>query len=209
MPAAAATIEIRLSNPQQLFNSLDPSPFHERDLDEDAEAYIVDSADEYPLDQPLTLVIYLPPDYSAKSRPDLGSGIHHYFAYRAEETRRRLRIFFREGRTALIVGGDLPVRLHRAASAGPHDHPRTPRADRRRRPLHRGMGRDVAPARAVSVRLAPDPAAWAPLRQAGRDSGHDTVVSRVGRQARAPHEQSMAPGTGADYTTRAMTQGSA
>ena len=41
-----AAIEIRLSQPQQLFNSLDPSPFHERDLDEDAEQYIVDSADE-------------------------------------------------------------------------------------------------------------------------------------------------------------------
>jgi hypothetical protein len=40
-----AAIEIRLSRPQQLFNSLDPSPFHERDLDEDAEAYIVDGAD--------------------------------------------------------------------------------------------------------------------------------------------------------------------
>jgi len=104
MAAAAATIEIRLSNPQQLFNSLDPSPFHERDLDEDAEAYIVDSADEFPLDQPLALVVYLPPDYSAKHPPDLGTGIHHYFAYRAEETRRRLRIFFREGRTALIAG---------------------------------------------------------------------------------------------------------
>ena len=58
----AATIEIRLSQPQQLFNSLDPSPFHERDLDQDAEAYIVDSADEYPLKSPLMLVIYLPAD---------------------------------------------------------------------------------------------------------------------------------------------------
>jgi hypothetical protein len=53
-PDPAAAIEIRLSRPQQLFNSLDPSPFHERDLDQDAEEYIVDSADEYPLKKPLT-----------------------------------------------------------------------------------------------------------------------------------------------------------
>jgi hypothetical protein len=33
----SAAIEIRLSRPQQLFNSLDPSPFHDRDLDQDAE----------------------------------------------------------------------------------------------------------------------------------------------------------------------------
>ena len=45
-PEPAAAIEIRLSRAQQLFNSLDPSPFHERDLDQDAEEYIVDSADE-------------------------------------------------------------------------------------------------------------------------------------------------------------------
>jgi len=99
-----AAIEIRLSQPQQLFNSLDPSPFHERDLDEDAEQYIVDSADEYPLDQPLTLVVYLPADPSPGTTPDLSTGIHNYFAYRAHETQRRVRIFFREGRIALVVG---------------------------------------------------------------------------------------------------------
>ena len=37
-----AKIEINLSRLSQLFNSLDPSPFHERDLDHDAEEYIVD-----------------------------------------------------------------------------------------------------------------------------------------------------------------------
>ena len=34
---SAAVIEIRLSRPQQLFNSLDPCPFHDRDLDQDAQ----------------------------------------------------------------------------------------------------------------------------------------------------------------------------
>ena len=59
-PAAesVATIELRVNYPQQLFNSLDPSPFYERDLDQDAEEYIVDSADEYPLNRPLRLAIY-------------------------------------------------------------------------------------------------------------------------------------------------------
>ena len=43
---AEARIEISLSRLSQLFNSLDPSPFHERDLDHDAEEYIVGSAEE-------------------------------------------------------------------------------------------------------------------------------------------------------------------
>ena len=43
---AEAKIEINLSRLAQLFNSLDPSPFHERDLDQDAEEYIIGSAEE-------------------------------------------------------------------------------------------------------------------------------------------------------------------
>jgi len=100
-----ARIEIRLARLQQLFNSLDPSPFHDRDLDQDAEDYIVDSADEFPLPTPLTLVVYLPADQVPAVRPfDLQQSIHNYFAYRLNETRRRLRLFFRDGRIALVIG---------------------------------------------------------------------------------------------------------
>jgi hypothetical protein len=75
----AATIEIRLSRPQQLFNSLDPSPFHDRDLDQDAEDYLVDSADEYPLKKPLIVIIHAPADHLPPcSMPDLGQAIHNY-----------------------------------------------------------------------------------------------------------------------------------
>ena len=100
-----ANIEIRLGRPQQLFNSFDPSPFHERDLDEDAEAYIVDSVDEFPLQKRLRLIIHLPADQlPAGNVPDLPQAIHNYFAYRLHESRRRLRLFFREGRIALLIG---------------------------------------------------------------------------------------------------------
>jgi hypothetical protein len=100
-----ARIEIRLARLQQLFNSLDPSPFHDRDLDQDAEDYIVDSADEFPLPTPLTLVVYLPADQvSSLEASDLERSIHNYFAYRLHETRRRLRLFFRDGRIALVIG---------------------------------------------------------------------------------------------------------
>jgi hypothetical protein len=57
-----ASIEISLGKLQQLFNSLDPSPFHDRDLDHDAEEYIVGWAEEIALPRPLKLVIYLPQD---------------------------------------------------------------------------------------------------------------------------------------------------
>jgi len=95
IPATATKIEISLSRLSQLFNSLDPSPFHERDLDHDAEDYIVGSAEEAPRQQPLALVIHL---------PDLREAIHNYFAYRRDQERRRLRLLFRDGRIALLIG---------------------------------------------------------------------------------------------------------
>ena len=102
---AETTIEVNLSRLAQLFNSLDPSPFHERDLDQDAEDYIVGSAEEAPRQQSLRLVIHLPADQlPLTGAPDLATAVHHYFAYRESHERRRLRLLFRDGRIALITG---------------------------------------------------------------------------------------------------------
>lgn len=100
-----AKIEINLARLSQLFNSLDPSPFHERDLDHDAEEYIVNSAEEIPRQSPLCLVIHLPADQLPNAGSnDLGEAIHNYFDYRKTNEQRRLRLLFRDGRIALITG---------------------------------------------------------------------------------------------------------
>lgn len=102
---AEAKIEIRLTRLAQLFNSLDPAPFHERDLDADAEDYIISSAEEISRQRPLRLVIYLPVDQLPQGGThDLGEAIHNYFAYREAHERRRLRILFKDGRIALATG---------------------------------------------------------------------------------------------------------
>ncbi|MBP6390159.1 MAG: hypothetical protein KA175_00410 [Flavobacteriales bacterium] len=46
-------IEVTLRNISALFNSLDPSPFRDKDLDAEAEAFIVSWAQEYPVEEPL------------------------------------------------------------------------------------------------------------------------------------------------------------
>ncbi len=98
-------IEINLNRLSQLFNSFDPSPFHERDLDQDAEEYIVSSAEEASHHRQLALVIHLPSDQVPEpGRPDLADAIHHYFAYRLESERRRLRLLLHNGRIALAIG---------------------------------------------------------------------------------------------------------
>jgi hypothetical protein len=102
---AESNIEISVSRVQQLFNSLDPSPFNERDLDRNAEDYIFGSAEELPLKKALRLIIHLPADQRpAADATDLGKAIHNYFAYQETQSRRRLRLLFRDGRVALIIG---------------------------------------------------------------------------------------------------------
>ena len=61
-PAATETnaIEIRLSSIAQLFQTLDPSPFREKDLDKDTEDFIVSWARELHTDLPFTIVVHLP-----------------------------------------------------------------------------------------------------------------------------------------------------
>jgi len=102
---AEAKIELSLNRLAQLFNSLDPSPFHERDLDADAEDYIISSAEEVSRQRPLKLVIHLPADQVPQgSSHDLAEAIHNYFAYRAAHEQRRLRMLFRDGRIAFATG---------------------------------------------------------------------------------------------------------
>lgn len=98
-------IDVRVSDIRQLFNSLDPSPFHEKDLDRDAEEYIVSWADEVLPKVELELVVHLPPEQIAEAeKSDLPRAVLNYFSYRAEVNRRRIRAQFREGRWNLSVG---------------------------------------------------------------------------------------------------------
>src|ERR1700716_2611879 len=59
-PAAENSIELRIAEISQLFDSLDPFPFREKDLDKEAEEFIVSWARELPVDQPLKIVVHLP-----------------------------------------------------------------------------------------------------------------------------------------------------
>lgn len=101
----AFLIEIKLRDIMQLFNSLDPSPFHEKDLDDDAEHYIVGTVREFPLKTPLKLVIHIPPAaVAARPQGFIQQAIHHYFEYKAQVTERELKHILWQGRVSLIIG---------------------------------------------------------------------------------------------------------
>ncbi|WP_234052324.1 MULTISPECIES: hypothetical protein [unclassified Xanthobacter] len=106
MSAPGDAIEIRLEKVSQLFNMLDPFPFRERDLDADAEEFIVGWARELPARQPIRIVIHLPDE--EMQRPEargVGEAIHNFFQDRADAVSRELRELFRIGQRMLVIGG--------------------------------------------------------------------------------------------------------
>jgi hypothetical protein len=100
--ADAAVLDLLLADPRQLFNTMDPAPFRDRDLDPNAEAYIVGWARESRADQPLALRIVL--DRDDGTGAVLGEAIRKHFAHCEDMQRRRLRQLFRTGRISLVIG---------------------------------------------------------------------------------------------------------
>jgi len=98
-------IEIKLASVIQHFNSFDPAPFYEKEIDTDAEQYIVDTVRDFPLKTKFKILIYLPPalitsDEAKKIIPAL----HNHFQYKMLVTDRKFRAKFRFGRWSLLVG---------------------------------------------------------------------------------------------------------
>ncbi len=103
--AGAHAIELRLREISQLFNSLDPSPFNEQDLDGDAEEFIVSWARELPRGRPLRLVLHLDrPLPDGRDTASVADAIHHYFNYRATIAGLELRQLLKQGRMSLLIG---------------------------------------------------------------------------------------------------------
>lgn len=99
------TIQLELNEIEQLFNSLDPSPIREKDLDRDAEEFIVSWARELPPRRDPRLVIRLENPLPPAHTPDtVKSAVRHYFAYRASINRLELRQLFKQGRLTLLIG---------------------------------------------------------------------------------------------------------
>jgi hypothetical protein len=103
--ATAHEVRLYLGELRQLFDSLDPSPFRERDLDPKAAEYIVDSAREATAEAPLALVVQLGREAGGEAATALlRDAVHEHFGRCAEGKRRELRELFRTGRISLAIG---------------------------------------------------------------------------------------------------------
>jgi hypothetical protein len=103
-PGRSHGVELELHDLKQLFNSMDPSPFNAKDLDRDAEEFIVSWAQEYPPEDPLTLRIHLeqwPPEDPTEL---IREAVQNYFAYRTKLNDMEFRRLLKQGRASLLIG---------------------------------------------------------------------------------------------------------
>lgn len=98
------SIRLKLHDVAQLFNSMDPSPFIEKDLDADAEEFIVSWALEYPLDDPVRLHVCLEQSLAENPKELIKTAVHNYFAHRTEINDLEFKRLLDQGRSSLLIG---------------------------------------------------------------------------------------------------------
>jgi hypothetical protein len=103
-PPNSGIIEVHLREVSQLFDALDPSPFREKDLDRNAEEYILESVKEFPSRIPCVLVIHLDQPTGLSEERVIGDAIRVHFARRSKSLRRNLRTLLRRGLISLAIG---------------------------------------------------------------------------------------------------------
>ena len=99
---SAATVSIHVRDLAQLFNSLDPSPFWDRDLDRDGAEFIEEEFSEKLSAK--TWHLHVHTQVGAALAGDLQAAVEHYYERLANSARYRLRNEMRRGQLALLGG---------------------------------------------------------------------------------------------------------
>ena len=100
---APCRIEVFVNRIEQLFNSMDPSPFQEKDLDHDAEEFIVSWAKEYAGKDPLLLVVHANQPTEIADEV-IERSVRNYFVYRGRLNRLEFKQLLKQGRISLAIG---------------------------------------------------------------------------------------------------------
>lgn len=97
-----APIELRVRDLAQLFHSLDPSPFHDRDLDREAARFIREEAEDR--GRGLPVIVVRLPERQLDQEEAVREAVRTYFARECQSAQRELRQVMRFGRFALLAG---------------------------------------------------------------------------------------------------------
>lgn len=99
----AADIELHLRDVSQFFHSLDPSPFHDRDLDREAARFIREEFADRPADAETALVVHVPAAQIDRAA-DVTEAVHRFFGRERQSAELELRELMRFARFALLAG---------------------------------------------------------------------------------------------------------
>lgn len=98
-------IDLKVRFSRQLFDTRDPAPFRERDLDAAAVDYLLAAAQEIPRKRPLAIVVTVSEEPEPHLSPDvIVEAVRGHFTHEAEQVERRLREHVRRGQMILGVG---------------------------------------------------------------------------------------------------------
>lgn len=103
--ASSNHLELRVRELAQLFNSMDPTPFHNKALDPEAEVFIESWARGVSPQAPIHLTVHLQNMPEEEDPTELVTeAIHNHFTDKADIGRRDLRDLFWQGRISLVIG---------------------------------------------------------------------------------------------------------
>lgn len=104
-PHPIHNLDLRVREVQQLFNSLDPSPFLNKDLDRTCEAFIESWALSLSHEARLHLTIHVEQPVATDEAGELlAEAIHNYYGYKVALEHSALRQLLRQGRTSMAIG---------------------------------------------------------------------------------------------------------
>lgn len=97
-------IEMRIAELSQLFNSMDPTPFHHRDLDTNAERFLESWALEFSQDSHFRIIVHIEKMPQENPAPLVAEAIHNHFEYKSVLAKRKLHLLLLEGHISLLIG---------------------------------------------------------------------------------------------------------
>jgi hypothetical protein len=96
--------DIAVKNAGQLFDMRDPSPFRERDLDDDLAEYILSRVTELPKDAVVTIKFMIAEPLDNDNKDAIATAVRSHFEYQAEMLKTKMRENFKRARSFLAIG---------------------------------------------------------------------------------------------------------
>ena len=97
-------IELRIEKLSELFNSMDPTPFHHCDLDRNAQEYLESWAMGFSHQSHFRIIVHIEQMPETDPSDLVVEAIHNFFDYKADITKRQIQLLLQEGRTSLLIG---------------------------------------------------------------------------------------------------------